>query len=77
MKEAEKILASKIEIKNAPDIRDKNRKKKQNKTFDSSYFLGKSRLVFQTLFTGAQCRYENLSISSSSHKSNYAEGSTL
>ena len=29
MKEAEKILASKIEIKNAPDIRDKNRKKKE------------------------------------------------
>ena len=27
MKEAEKILASKIEIKNATDIRDKNRKK--------------------------------------------------
>ena len=61
MKEAEKSLASKTEVTNALDLRDKNRKKKKEKfrKFDSSHFLGKMHfeddgvenyLVFQPVY---------------------------
>ena len=61
MKEAEKSLASKTEVTNALDLKDKNRKKKKEKfrKFDSSHFLGKMHfeddgvenyLVFQPVY---------------------------
>ena len=61
MKEAEKSLASKTELTNALDLRDKNRGKKKEKfwKFYSSHFLGKRHfeddgmenyLVFQPVY---------------------------
>ena len=41
MKEVEKSLASKTEVKNTLDFGDKNRKKQKNFMFDSSYILVK------------------------------------